>query len=354
LRIPWTSARKLRLELEKERVASAALAAERVALLQQRDIALGERNELLRQRDIALGERNEFLRQRDVAIVERDRLLAERATDIRPDLERSSQNSIFIATLPKSGTEFVCGGIGDATGLARPSAAPEYVSAMLSGHFNRADVISTGVFTSERLVLSGLSRLAPNGFVWASHCMATYHNLCTLRDAGFRRVTVLLRDPRDATVSWTYHIRTLAPSMRNFGSLIQHLPVDYFDWSHNAQLAFQIRTFLPAAVNWIEGWAGAAADQSEVAIEFVWFDAIGTEPLTAFQRIFEFHAVTEYDLAKIRPPEPGKRHFRNGESGTWREEFSDSDKKLANDLIGDRIERAFARRKGREDRLRPD
>jgi hypothetical protein len=60
-------------------------------------------------------------------------------------------------------------------------------------------------------------------------------------------------------------------------------------------------------------------------------------------------------LDELRPPEPGKRHFRNGgESGTWREEFSDSDKKLANDLIGDRIERAFARGKGREHGLRPD
>jgi hypothetical protein len=120
----WTSAGRLQLELERARGASAALAAERDALLQQRDIALGERNE--------------YLRQRDVAIVGWDRLLAERATDVRPDLERSSQNSIFIATLPKSGTEFVWGGIGDATGLARPSAAPEYVSAMLSGYFNRA------------------------------------------------------------------------------------------------------------------------------------------------------------------------------------------------------------------------
>ncbi len=347
----WTSPRKLRLDLEKER---AALAAERDALQRERDIACAERDAYLHQRDIALGERNEFLRQRDAALVERDRLLAEQATsEVRPDSERSAQNSIFIATLPKSGTEFVWGGIADATGLRKPAAAPAYVSAMLSGYFNRADVISTGIFTSERLVLSGVSRLAPNGFAFASHCMATYHNLCTLRDAGFTRATVLLRDPRDATVSWTYHVRALGSAMRNFASMIQHLPIDYLDWSHEAQLAFQIRTFLPAAVNWIEGWANAAADQSELAIEFVWFDAIRVEPSKTFRKIFEFHGVAQYDLTKIGPPEPGKRHFRKGESGAWHEEFSDSDKKFADDLIGDRIERAFAHGKA-VNRLTPE
>ena len=40
--------------------------------------------------------------------------------------------------------------------------------------------------------------------------------------------------------------------MVNFNSLIQYLPLDYFRWPHEAQLAFQVRTFLPAAVNWIE------------------------------------------------------------------------------------------------------
>jgi hypothetical protein len=76
--------------------------------------------------------------------------------------------------------------------------------------------------------------------------MATYHNVCTLSEAGFKRITVLIRDPRDSTVSWTYHLRApaMGERMRNFNSLIQHLPNDYFARPHAEQLAFQV-SYIP-------------------------------------------------------------------------------------------------------------
>jgi hypothetical protein len=157
------------------------------------------------------------------------------------------QNSIFVATLPKSGTEFLRGGIHDATRLLDPQQLwdPELVQQFWTGYCNRPDVGGTGLFVSERLNVSELSRLVPTGFLQASHCMANYHNLCTLRDAGFKRASALVRDPRDSTVSWTYHLRTLPPHLLNFSSLTQHLPAGYFEWPHQQQLWFQVRTFLP-------------------------------------------------------------------------------------------------------------
>src|SRR5437870_472095 len=84
--------------------------------------------------------------------------------------------------------------------VARPDSA---------GYHNRSDVASTGIFVSERLHLNGMQRLAPKGYLSVSHCRATYHNLCVLRDASFGRASALIRDPRDATVSWTYHLRNV-------------------------------------------------------------------------------------------------------------------------------------------------
>jgi hypothetical protein len=181
--------------------------------------ACAERDAYLQQRDIALGERNEFLRQRDELVIERDRLLAERPglTSIaEPD--RSPQNSIFITTLPKSGTEFLRGAILDCSDLRTPLSDPAFMSASLSGYSNSPDGPSTGVFMSERLNRDGLRKFAPNGRLFMAHCSATHHNVCTLRDSGFRKVTVLVRDPRDATVSWTHHIRSVSPAMRDFTS----------------------------------------------------------------------------------------------------------------------------------------
>jgi Sulfotransferase domain len=345
---------------------------ERNEFLRQRDDALGERNEFLRQRDNAIGECNEILHQRDTAVVERDRLsqgaregqaapgaLAEvgnppasRASPTQP--LRSPQNTIFVTTLPKSGTEFISGGIRDATQLVAPLGQTDQASIRmyLSGYYNRDDLVSTGVFTSERLILSQLRPYLPNGYVLASHAAATYHNIRVLQDAGCNRVTVVVRDPRDSTVSWTHHVQALGRSMRNFVSLVQHLPGDYFDWPHARQLAFQVRTFLPAAVNWIESWLGIVAEgDGGLDPQIVYFDELRHQPRAMFERMFEFHGVAGYDLEKIQPPRTGVRHFRRGEHDTWREEFSEADRAFADDLINDRLMRAFERAAARHPAL---
>jgi hypothetical protein len=247
--------------LRKARLALAAALAERDGYLTQRDIALGERNELRRQLDEMIGERNEFRRQLDAVLTTQAQGI--RRSSHEPELSRSPQRSLFLASLPKSGTEFVGGAIRDTTHLISPRHHWDdaFNRAYFSGYCNRDDVVSTGVFVSERLLLETISRLT-HGYLHQSHCGATYHNLCVLRDAGFERATVLVRDPRDSTVSWTHHLRGMGPGMVNFNSLAQYLPLDYFRWPHEAQLAFQVRTFLPAAVNWIESWVGAAAAAS--------------------------------------------------------------------------------------------
>jgi hypothetical protein len=343
----------LERELEQTRMRQATFAAERDAYLRQRDEAIGERNELLRQRDEAIGERNEFLRQRDEAIAAGNRLAthlthlqAGARARFRPEFRRSPQNSIFLAALPKSGTEFVRGGIHDATQLIDPQQLwdAELVQQFWTGYCNRADVGGTGLFVSERLNLRELSNLVPDGFLQASHCMANYHNLCTLRDAPFKRALVLVRDPRDATVSWTYHVRTLPPHLLHFNSFMQHLPADYFEWPHQRQLSFQVRTFLPAAVNWIESWLDAAErPEHGLSIQIIPFPILRDDPLRMFEQIFAFHGIDDYDLARIKPPTVGERNFRDGSNGAWREEFSEEDRVFAASLMGSRIERILER-----------
>lgn len=121
------------------RQAAAALAAtvaERDAFLLQRDIALGERNELRRQLDEMTGERNEFRRQLDAALMTQAQGI--RRSTREPEPSPSPQRSLFMASLPKSGTEFVGGAIRDATKLVSPmsigtmrSAAPIFPATVI-------------------------------------------------------------------------------------------------------------------------------------------------------------------------------------------------------------------------------
>jgi hypothetical protein len=131
----------------------------------------------------------------------------------------------------------------------------------------------------------------------------------------------------------------MGPGMVNFNSLIQYLPLDYFDWPHEAQLAFQVRTFLPAAVNWIESWVGAAAaGEQPVQLQVALFDQLRADPTALVKSILTFHRVEDYDLSKVQPPTPGERHFREGKSGAWNSAFSRADRDFAEELIGRRLE----------------
>lgn len=61
------------------------------------------------------------------------------------------------------------------------------------------------------------------------------------------------------------------------------------------------------------------------------------------ESVLKFHRVGDYGLSKVAPPEPGKRHFREGKSGAWQEEFSAGDRQLAESLMGNRLESLFDR-----------
>jgi hypothetical protein len=323
----------------------------------QHDIAVGERNEIQRQHDIAVGEFNEIRRQHDITIGERNSFKAqvqaahEEMSRLRLRLggvttpparaasPQTSKKSILFASLPKSGTEYMWGGLRDATEMGRHplSDNEDVIRAYLSGYCDGIEMPSTGMFTSERFHVEPMREAMQLGCILGTHAPATYHNLCAIRDAGAEAITVLTRDPRDSTVSWAHHLRKHGPALRNFNSLAIHLPLDYYDWDYERQLKYQIRTFLPAAVSWMESWLDAPSIIPSVGIQYVKFNELAQEPISTFARILEFHGIGEFDLSKIAAPTPGERNFRKGQSGEWNAEFDDEDKNFSASLMSERL-----------------
>jgi hypothetical protein len=54
--------------------------------------------------------------------------------------------------------------------------------------------------------------------------------------------------------------------------------------------------------------------------------------------VFAFHGMTDYDLGRIQAAKAGARHFRRGETGTWRAEFSAADTAFADNLLNGRLQ----------------
>lgn len=257
--------------------------------------------------------------------------------------ETADRDSIFFVSLPKSGTVYTWTMLERVTGLSMPrfhelQGWRDYSAGL---DFACPHLYACGDYNTQ-LLRPDTMKYYLKGFVFGAHMQASFHNMEVLKVNNIERISVLLRDPRDALVSWVHHLRKLGPSSRNYHSKIYNLAPAYYDWSLPEQVAYQIRTFLPTIVNWVEGWLHqfAVADGG-IEILFVYFDELKRAPKRYLQRILQFHGIDGADLSAVSVPEVGQLHFRKGQHGQWREEFSAHDQALAADLMQGRLQAAF-------------
>lgn len=254
-----------------------------------------------------------------------------------------NQQSLFFVSLPKSGTVYSWYSLSGVTGLS----IPEFP--LMKGwddynagcDFSCPEIYACGDYNTQLLLLDKMKRYL-NGYIFGSHMQASYHNMRVLEECGIDKISVLLRDPRDALVSWVHHVRNLGYSARNYISKIYHIPRNYYDWSVAKQFDFQIRTFLPVVVNWVEGWLDYySSEDKRINVQFVLYDELKRDPVNFIRRITGHQGFLNIDTTKVVVPEVGKMHFRKGEHGQWKEEFTSADQRLVNELIQDRIEQGF-------------
>jgi hypothetical protein len=260
-----------------------------------------------------------------------------------PNSLTANKESIFFVSLPKSGTVFTWNMLEKATGLSIPrfhelEGWHEYSAGY---DFAAPHLYACGDYNTQLLRPQEMPHYA-RGYIFGAHMQASYHNTRVLNECGIQKITVLLRDPRDSFVSWVHHLRQLGPTARDYHSKIYGIPRAYYDWSLAEQFAFQIRTFLPTIVNWVEGWLDyyASADR-QIDVLFVYYDELKRDPKKYITRILAFHEFEGGGITGIMPPTVGTMHYRKGEHGQWREEFTPQDQDLAASLMQDRIFRGF-------------
>lgn len=247
-----------------------------------------------------------------------------------------------MVSLPRSGTVYTWHSLMDLSGLRPPEfgVQPDILKFKQKGSFDQDNLYAIGDFGTQFLLAKGLRRYLPEGYVLGSHIPANQHNLNVLREGGVGKIMVLVRDPRDSTISWTYHMRKEGPRMRDHHTNIFYLPERYFQWGHDRQLSYQIRTFLPMAVNWLEGWFERAAAGSGLDIHIAYYDNLSRDPLGYFKKIFDHFGISGIDCNRLSEPSVGP-HFRVGSNGQWRKEFSEADIRFASDLMGTRLNEAY-------------
>jgi len=267
---------------------------------------------------------------------------------------RRRPESVFFVSLPKSGTVYTWYTLEAMTGLRMPQfhlmrGWPEYTKGL---DFACPELYACGDYNTQLLVPTRMRRFL-RGYIFGAHMQASYHNMRVLKDCGIRRITVLLRDPRDAFISWVHHLRALGPTARDYHSKIYHIPRAYYGWPAEEQLNWQLRAFFPVIVNWVEGWLDyCASEDREVDVLLVFYDELKRDPIRYVRRIAQFHGLENVDYAKAIAPREGELHFRRGEHEQWRDEFTAEQCRLTDALMGERLLDGFVRAARRHEAFR--
>jgi len=249
-----------------------------------------------------------------------------------------------IVTLPKSGTDFIDNTLMQIANLQIPDvyADAERMQQIRTGYYRFDEpVVSVGNFDMQFANGPRIRDYVGKGRMVSMHMAGVHYNREALLDAGVTKTSVVMRDPRDSTISLCYHIRKAGLAQRNNLMMFLYLPPDYFDWPHERQLAFLIRTYLPRAVSWIESWLAPRFEGGgELEMQYLHFDDLKSDSRAFIRKIVDFHDLQNVDFSKL-PDARSMPHFRSGEHDQWKSEFTPEQIEFADFVIGDRLVLAY-------------
>lgn len=233
-----------------------------------------------------------------------------------------AQTTILLNTLPKSGSRFVRRAL--ARGLGRSTVT-----------------ISGGMFPDKLLVHHGLRDTALGGHVTQDHLPANRYNLLVLEEA-FDRMILHLRDPRQSLLSWTHHLNDLHGKGRRLPLEVLEVPAAFVQWSLQGQIDWVIDNHLPLFRDWLAEWVRVLdAGDLGTRILVTRHEDMVSDQASFFRSILDFYDIPHGAFTPPPLPEPGKAHYRKGETDEWRRVFTSEQACRASDLIGNAILNRF-------------
>jgi hypothetical protein len=212
--------------------------------------------------------------------------------------------SIFVVTVPKSGSMFLARTLTKTLDLEQIE-------------------ISPGYFPIDHADVKAMVRFSKGGFFAQSHLSACEINLNILSHFCDKWV-VHFRDPRAAVLSWTHHKER--PEVRdNLKVNLRTVPLEptaYSSMSFSEKIDWQIDNHLPNVVHWMERWC-KAIDSTTYKNRIV---VSNYENIVGRDEIFVREILTS--LGREMPSsiqlakKDMKSHFRRGDPDEWTTAFT--------------------------------
>lgn len=236
--------------------------------------------------------------------------------------------SIFLITLPKSGSMFIKNNLSKLLNLAQ---------------FH----MHTGPFINSYLVEQKFPLFVKGGIICQAHVPASEFNLILLKTFEIDKFVVHVRDPRQALLSWTHNVEQIFnrgdEGIYRLRLLYQDFPDEYFNYSFEEKISWQIENYLPLEVKWIEGWLRTSQEPYwKNKMLFTEFVDMSTKPSEVFKKILDFYDINceaEFDFHK---PKKGELHYRKGQIDEWKTIFTDEQIEKASKMMSKNMKKQFA------------
>ena len=224
-----------------------------------------------------------------------------------------------------------------------PKSASESIWNHLAESLNMGQAhLSLGLFPDCCVVPIRVKAACEGGMIAKEHIPATPFNLEILAKEGLNRIICHLRDPRQATLSWSHFVRDDV-SMRLLGPLWRKIvpPAAIPKDDLSALIDWCVDAYLPHLVRFVQGWIEADANPNQpIQVLFMSFEDYLADPEDYIDRSLKL-----YDIK----PETFKRaaegevvHLRKGLTDEWREIFTPAQRERAWAAIPDDLAKRFA------------
>ena len=214
---------------------------------------------------------------------------------------------ILIASMARSGTSYIINTLSE--GLNRP-----FLSIFSSTH------------PQQQHVSTDLAReLSGRRIICADHFSSDPEVLHDLVLAGFNKIYVHIRDPRQTTLSWLHYMDarfecSILEWPRYRGLL--GLPNEYRKWSYDKKLSWLATNYYPKCVDWIDGWLSAEREVTDLEIRIGDYMPFNLNQLSYLNSISHYFDPADTLMADLLPDISDPiLHYRSADPSEWRKFF---------------------------------
>ena len=245
-------------------------------------------------------------------------------------------NIIFIAGLPMSATTLVKNMLG-----------------LIPGYYTRYTPMSQHVAANQNISDSAFKYCPKKGFtLFKTHLSPLEENINIIRNHNVKKIIVTYRDLRDVVIS-EYHRRMNWPHEKNEPEYDDYRIVNFQTLNKEKALNYIISNNAEYYIKWIKGWFEISKRYKNF-IHFCRFETLITSPEKELLKMLEFYeiSISQKKINKIIQKTKGKKtmvknmyqsallpmaissNFRSGKIGYWKKEFTESNKKLFKNFMG--------------------